>query len=62
MGTEDKIFEIMILCVKYHEMYMAERALRNCEDLLNYEILAKSYNIEKKIFDEQFSKVTDLIK
>jgi hypothetical protein len=59
---EDVMDEIMFLCVRYHEMYMRERAVRNCEDMNNYETLAKSYEMDKKTFDEQYTKVENLIK
>ena len=58
---EDIMKEIMFLCVRYHEMYMMERAVRNCEDMDNYETLSKAYELDKQTFDEQYSKVENLI-
>lgn len=52
--------EVMLLCVRYHEMRMAESAVRNCENLDNYETLAKAYELTKQTFDEQYSKVETL--
>ena len=48
---EEVMKEIMFLCVRYHEMYMMERAVRNCEDASNYETLSKSYELDKQTFD-----------
>jgi hypothetical protein len=53
--------EIMFLCVRYHEMYMMERAVKNCEDSNNYETLVKAYQTDKETFDEQYKKVENLI-
>ena len=59
---EDIMKEIMFLCVRYHEMYMMEQAVRNCEYMDNYETLSKAYELDKQTFDEQYSKVENLIK
>lgn len=59
---EDIMTEIMSLCVKYNQMFMTERAVRNCEDDTNYEMLSKAYELDKENFDNQYSKVENLIK
>lgn len=51
----------MILCVKFHEMYTMEHAVKNCEDINNYETLHKVYILSKENFDEQYKKVENLI-
>jgi hypothetical protein len=53
--------EIISLCIRYHEMYMTERAVRNCDDMNSYEILVRAYELNKQIFDEQYKKVENLI-
>lgn len=56
--------EIMTLCVRYHEMYMMERAVRNCEDendTDNYKILLKGLELDKESFEEQYTKIENLI-
>ena len=58
---EEVMKEIMFLCVRYHEMYMMEIAVINCEDASNYETLSKSYELDKQTFDEQYSKVEKMI-
>lgn len=62
MKDEDVMNEISALCIRYAEMYMAERAVKNCEDMSNYEILVKGFNINKELFLEQYNKVETLVK
>lgn len=41
---------------------MFESAVRNCEDKDSYVILVNAYQHNKEKFDEQYSKVENLIK
>ncbi len=57
MTSENKMLDIHHLCIRYHQMFMAELAIDTAKSEEARKMLVKAYLMEKKLFDEQYKKV-----
>ncbi len=52
---------IHYLCVRYHELYVSERNVRNCTDDEVLVILTEGYLADKSLFDEQWNSIKSIV-
>ncbi len=61
MTSENKMLDVQHLCIRYHQMYVAERAIDTAKSEEARTVLVDAYIAEKKLFDEQYKKVEHLL-